>query len=178
MYFLPSQEEEYQRFLILAPRAAQESAFITNEGSAVAWLHRLLERGPRTYAEIQPTFFKEVQAGLSPYEALPELRDMLAEHFLQDDHDRWSVPDTKNAEQVERLHRQALLRVFAGYAQGKGELGSVRTEAVRAGFAQAWADRDFEAIFSVGRRLPDDFFVNETALHHYYRAAERHVGRG
>lgn len=178
MYFLPSQEEEYQRFRITTPRSEQEVAFITNEGTAVAWLRRLLERGPRTYAEIQPLFFKEVQSGLAPYEALPELRDLLAENFLQDDRDRWFIPDTKDAEQMERLHQQSLLRVFAGYAEGKGALGSVRTEAVRAGFSKAWKDRDFEAIYAVGRRLPEDFFVNETSLHHYYRAAERHVGRG
>lgn len=177
MYFLPSQEEEYQRFRLRTPRSTQETAFITNEGSAVAWLRRLLEPGPRTFTEIMPTFFKEVQAGLAKYEEMPELRDLLSENFLQDDRSRWFVPDTKDAAQMERLHNQALLRVFAGYAQGKGQLGSVRSEAIRVGFERSWNDRDFDSIYSVGRRLPTDFFINESALHHIYRAAERRVVR-
>ena len=177
MYFLPSQEEEYQRFRLTTPRIAQETAFITNEGSAVAWIRRLLEGGRRAFTDIQPAFFKEMQSGLASYEQLPELRDLLAENFLQDDRDRWFIPDPKNAEQMERLHNQALLRVFTGYAEGKGTLGSVRSEAIRVGFAKAWNERDFAMIYKVGRRLPEDFFVTETALHHYYRAAERHVGR-
>jgi hypothetical protein len=67
--------------------------------------------------------------------------------------------------------------VFAGYAQGRGPLGNFRSEAIRVGFAMAWNDRDFESIYKVGQRLPEDFFVTETALHHYYRAAERYTAR-
>ncbi len=175
MYFLPRQEEEYQRYRLTVPRATQETAFITNEGSAVAWIRRLLEAGPRTYSEIMPAYFKEVQTGLETWEAMPELRDLLSENFLQDDEGRWFVPDTTDAAQMERLHNQALFRIFAEYARGKGKLGTVRSEAIRVGFAKAWNDRDFESIYAVGRRLPEDFFVTETALHHFFRAAERHV---
>jgi hypothetical protein len=177
MYFLPSQEEEYQRFRLLTPMTEQETAFVTNENSAVAFLRRLLQDRRRTYAEILPAFFKEVQSGLEAYEQMPELRDLLAGNFLQDDLNRWFVPDLKDATQLERLHKQALLKVFAGYAEGKGQLGIVRSEAIRVGFAKAWEDRDFALIHAVGRRLPEDFFVAETALHHYYRAAERYAGR-
>lgn len=177
MYFLPSQEEEYQRFRLTTPRSTQETAFVTNESSAVAWIRRLLDGGARTFNEIQPAYFKEVQTGLASYEQMPELRDLLAENFLQDDHGRWSIPDPRDAGQMERLHSQKLLRVFAGYADGRGGLGSVRSEAIRAGFTKAWNERDFESIYAVGRRLPQEFWVAETALHHFYRAAERHVGR-
>ena len=177
MYFLPSQEEEYQRYRLTVPHATQETAFITNEGSAVAWIRRLLETGRRTYSEIMPAYFKEVQTGLESWEAMPELRDLLSENFLQDDEGRWFIPDTTDAAQMERLHNQALLRIFAEYVKGKGKLGTVRSEAVRVGFANAWNDRDFESIYAVGRRLPEDFFVIETALHHFFRAAERHVAR-
>lgn len=177
MYFLPNQEEEYQRFRLTTPRSMQESAFITNESSAVAWIRRLLADGPRAFTEIQPSFFKEVQTGLAAYEQMPDLRDLLSENFLQDNRGRWSIPDQRDAAQMERLHQQMLLRVFAGYAEGRGSLGSVRSEAIRVGFTKAWNDRDFELINSVGRRLPPDFWVAETALHHFYRAAERHVDR-
>ena len=177
MYFLPSQEEEYQRFRLTFPRASQETAFITNEGSAVAWIRRQLETGRRTYSEVMPAYFKEVQTGLESWEAMPELRDLLSENFLQDNEGRWFIPDTTDAAQMERLHNQALLRTFADYVKGKGKLGTVRSEAIRVGFAKAWNDRDFEAIYAVGRRLPEDFFVTETALHHFFRAAERHVAR-
>lgn len=177
MYFLANQEEEYQRWRLTLPRSTQESAFITNEATAVAWLRRLLETGRRTFTQIQPAFFKEVQSGLLEFEQMPELRDLLAENFLQGEDDRWFIPDQSNAAQMEQLHNQALLRVFSEYVAGRGSLVSVRTEAIRAGFTKAWNERDFESIHAVGRRLPADFWVVETALHHYYRAAERHASR-
>ena len=177
MYFLPSQEEEYQRFRLRTRRPSQEAAFITNESTAVAWLKRFLEGGARAYTDIQPSFFKEVQSGLASYEKLPELRDLLAENFVQNESGQWFVPDARNAEQMERVHKQALLRVFGSYVDGKGTLDGVRSEAIRVGFADAWASRDFERIVAVGRRLPQDFMIGESALHHMYRAAERFVSR-
>jgi hypothetical protein len=178
MSFLPNQEEEYQRWRLTVPRPTQEGAFITNEGSAVAWIRRLVEASGRlTFPEIQPAFFKEVQTGLADYEEMPDLRVILAENFLQDDRGRWFIPDQSDAAQMERLHNQALLRVFADYAATRGSLGSVRSEAIRVGFTNAWNERDFEPIYAVGRRLPADFWVTETALHHFYRAAERQVAK-
>lgn len=176
MYFLPEQVEAYERHRMTVKDLIQAELFITNEQSAVQWLRQLLKKKPRTYAEIQPLFFSELQAGLPEWEALPELRDLLEESFLQDDQDRWYVPDPKKAEDLEKLRTKALLREFETYLTGKGKLDRFRSEAVRAGFKDAWARRDFQTILAVAKRLPDDAFVEDEALLYYHDNARRLAG--
>ena len=47
---------------------------------------------------------------------------------------------------------------------------------VTAGFKDAWARRDFSTITAVGKRLPDDAFVEDEALLYYYDNARRLAG--
>jgi hypothetical protein len=168
MYFLPEQAEVYERHRLTFKALAQAELFITNESSAVAWLRQQLKAKPRTFAEIQPAFFRELQAGLPEWEKLPDLHDLLEENFLQDDHDRWFVPDPKKAGDLERLRSKALVKEFATYAESKGRLDRFRSEAIRAGFKDAWARRDFAIIKKVGSRLPDDAFAEDAQLLYYY----------
>jgi hypothetical protein len=176
MYFLPEQVEGYERQRMTVKELVQAELFITNEQSAVQWLRQFLKRKPRPYAEIQPAFFSELQAGLPDWEALPELRDLLEQSFLQDDQGRWFVPDPKKAEDLERLRTRALLKEFDAYRTGKGKLDRFRSEAVRAGFKDAWARRDFATIVAVGKRLPEDAFVEDEALLYYHDNARRRAG--
>jgi hypothetical protein len=173
MYFLSEQVEGYERHRMTVKDLIQAELFITNEQSAVQWLRQFLKRKPRTYAEIMPEFFSELQAGLPEWEELPELRDLLDESFLQDDQDRWYVPDPKKAEDLEKLRTRSLLKEFEAYRTGRGRLDRFRSEAVRAGFKDAWARRDFDTITTVGGRLPDDAFVEDEALLYYYDNAQR-----
>jgi hypothetical protein len=176
MYFLAEQVEAYERHRMTVKELIQAELFITNEQSAVQWLRQLLKRKPRTYAEIQPVFFSELQAGLPEWERLPELRDLLEASFLRDDQDRWYVPDPKKTEDLEKLRTRALLKEFEVYKSGKGRLEKFRSEAVRAGFKDAWARRDFTTIVTVGKRLPEDAFVEDEALLYYYDNARRLAG--
>ncbi|MDF1597631.1 MAG: DNA methylase, partial [Acidimicrobiia bacterium] len=173
MYFLSEQVEGYERHRMTVKDLIQAELFITNEQSAVQWLRQLLKRKPRPYAEIQPVFFGELQAGLPEWEALPELRALLDESFLQDGAGRWYVPDPKKSEDLEKLRTRSLLKEFEAYREGKGRLDRFRSEAVRAGFKEAWARRDFAIIVAVGKRLPDDAFVEDEALLYYYDNARR-----
>ena len=173
MYFLREQVEAYERHRMTFKDLAQAELFITNESSAVTWLRRFLKDRPRPFAEIQPAFFAELQAGLPDWENLPDLRELLEENFLRDDHGRWYVPDPKKAADLEKLRTKALLKEFETYAAGKGKLERFRSEAVRAGFKDAWAKRDFGLIVKVGDRLPEDVFVDDTQLLYYYDNAKR-----
>ena len=105
--------------------------------------------------------------------ALEDLREMLEGNFVTDDKGRWSVPDPKKAEDLDQLRTRALLREFDGYKDGLGPLIRFRTEAARAGFKAAWAAKDYVTITTVGRRLPSDVFIEDSALLHYFRNAER-----
>jgi hypothetical protein len=173
MYFLPHQAEEWERFRLAASELGQSQLFITGESSAIQWLRQLLRSRPRTYAEIQPP--SEVQRGTVGWEELPDLRQLLEQNFVTDDMGRWSVPDPRKAGHLEQLRNAELLRLFESYRSGRGPLQQFRSEAVRAGFKKAWAERDFNTIVAIGRRLPTDAFGDDQSLLHYFRNAERLV---
>lgn len=171
-YFLPHQAEEWERFRMTFKDLQRQEFFIVGESTAVQWLRQFLKKKPRAYAEVQPAFFAEVQAGTAGWEDIPDLSVLLQQNFIQED-GRWMVPDPKRADHLAQLRERELLRVFKGYLTGKARLRSFRSEAMRAGFKDAWAKRDFATIVAVGRRLPADAMVDDPALLHYFRNAER-----
>lgn len=173
MYFLSHQLETYERFRITFRELAAQVLFIRDESSAVQWLRQLLKDRPLAFAEIQPAFMRELQSGLASWEELPELLEMLKVNFVDDGKGRWMVPDPKRAEHLDQLRIRALLREFDSYVASRGSLKKFRSEAVRAGFRKAWGAREFDTIVSVGRRLPSDVLVEDSALLHYFRNAER-----
>ena len=176
MYFLAEQVESYERFRITFKELAAQVLFIRDESSAVQWLRQLLKDRPRAFADIQPVFMQGMQSGLASWEELPELLDMLEANFVDDGKGRWMVPDPKKSEHLDQLRTRALLREFDVYVASKGSLKKFRSEAVRAGFKKAWGDRAFHTILAVGHRLPPDVFLEDSALLHYYRNAERLAG--
>ncbi len=82
--------------------------------------------------------------------------------------DRWYVPDPNRAIDLEKLRLRGLLKEFAIYREGKGKLKLFRTEAVRAGFAQAYKERDFATIVRVAERLPESVLQEDPDLLMYY----------
>lgn len=173
MYFLPGQVEEYERFRITFKELAAQELFIRDESTAVQWLRQTLKDRPRTFADIQPLFMREMQSSVASWESMPDLREMLEANFVADDKGRWSVPDPKKTEHLDQLRTRALLKEFESYKEGRGALSRFRSEAIRAGFKSAWATKDYATIVGVGKRLPSDVFVEDSALLHYFRNAER-----
>jgi hypothetical protein len=179
MYFLPSQAAEYDRRRLQVSRVEQLALFVTHEKSAIQWLRRELDpdtgAGPQTYQDLQPKFLQELHQ--ARHEDLPELSEMLSENFLQDEQDRWYIPDPARQEDLEKLRERSLLREFREYVQGRGRLKVFRTEAVRAGFKHAWQQRDYRLIIKVAERLPTSVLQEDSSLLMYYdnaltRAAE------
>jgi hypothetical protein len=173
MYFLPDQVEQYERFRMTFKELAAQELFIRDESTAVQWLRQMLRSRPRTFADIQPGFMRELQNGIASWEELPDLRGMLESNFVTDEKGRFAVPDPKKTEHLDQLRTRALLKEFESYTTGKRSLTKFRSEAVRAGFREAWGRRDFATIAAVGRRLPSEVFVEDSALLHYFRNAER-----
>ena len=173
MYFLPEQTAEYDRARLDAAGMAQLAMFVSDEKSAVAWLRAQFLDQPGTFQDIQPRFLQELHQ--ARHEALPDLRVLLEENFLQDEAGRWYVPDPNKAEDLEKLRLRGLLREFQGYVEGRGRLRQLRTEAVRAGFAQAWRERDFATIVKVAERLPEDVLQEDPDLLMYYDNASLRV---
>jgi hypothetical protein len=178
MYFLDSQVESYERHRITIKDLLEDTMFITGESSAVQWLRRFMKSRsrPLAYSEIQPAFLSELGNGLAEWEELPELRSLLEQNFVEDDRGRWYVPDPKKAADLEKLRRRSLLREFEAYLSGSGKLTKFRSEAVRAGFDDAWDRREFELIVKLGKRLPSDVLVDDPTLRYFVDNAEILVG--
>jgi len=170
MYFLSHQVAEYDKRRLQAGQVEQLALFVSDEKSAIQWLRRELDpatgSGPQTYQDLQPKFLRELHQ--ARHEALPELSDILAQNFLKDERDRWYVPDPARQEDLEKLRERSLLREFQEYTQGKGRLKVFRTEAVRAGFKRAWAERDYRLIVQVAQRLPESVLQEDPGLLMYY----------
>lgn len=169
MIFTFPQAAEYDQLRLQAERVEQLPLFITDEKSAIQWLRRQLHfelgNGPQTYSELANKFKKEWHP--VSYEVIPELRDILVENFLEDDAERWYLPDPSKESDIQALREKSLLREFALYLKGKGRLRTFRLEAVRAGFSRAWKDRDYATIVQVAERLPARVFEDDPQLMMY-----------
>ena len=177
MFFLPDQVPAYDRARLAAGQVRQLPLFVSDEKSTIHWLRQRLDPAtgghPQTYQDILPSFLRQLRQ--ARHERLPELSVVLEQNFLQDERGRWYVPDPNKASDLERLRRRALLREFQTYLDGRGRLRQFRTEAVRAGFADAWQRRDYAAIVGVARRLPEQVLQEDPELLMYYDNATLRV---
>ena len=177
MFFLKEQVPAYDAARLRAGRPAQLALFVSDEKSSLQWLRQQLDPAlggrPQTYQELQPAFLRNLHQ--AAHEALPELRDLLQDNFLPDDAGRWHAPDPNKAEDLERLRRRALLAEFETYLSGKGKIKQFRSEAVRAGFADAWKRQDYAAIVAVAERLPEQVLQEDPELLMYYDNASLRV---
>ena len=173
MFFLKEQIPAYDAARLRAGRPAQLALFVSDEKSSLQWLRQQLDPAlggrPQTYQALQPAFLRALHQ--ATHEALPELRDLLQDNFLPDDDGRWRAPDPNRAEDLERLRRRALLAEFETYLSGRGKLKQFRTEAVRAGFADAYRRKAFDVIRRVAERLPERVVQEDPDLLMYYDTA-------
>ncbi len=89
--------------------------------------------------------------------------------------DRWYVPDPNKAIDLDNLRKKALLREFNTYVTGRGNLKQFRTEAIRAGFSQAYNQKEYATIVSVAERLPESVLQEDPTLLMYYDTANLRV---
>ncbi len=178
MIFLPDQLPDYERAKLRVSQVAQLSLFVSDEKSSIQWLRQQLDPTvggqPRTYQDILPAFLQQLRQ--ARHEALPELGEILEQNFLRDPQGRWYVPDPNKAEDLEQVRRNALLREFAGYLNGRGRLRTFRTEAVRAGFADRYRAGDYAAIVALAERLPEAVLQEDPDLLMYYDNASLRTG--
>lgn len=167
MYFLPDQINEYDTARIKTDvEPIQFSFFVTNEKTAIAWLYQKLDK-PKTYAELQPDFMKEVKS-VDKFEEMPELAVLLEENFLEDEKGRWYIPDVKKEGDVAKLREKKLWKEFEGYLASKGKLKLFRSEAIRVGFARLWKDKNYQAIVDMAERLPEQTAQEDPNILMYY----------
>lgn len=173
MYFLPGQVSIYDSKRLIQELNEQLSLLILDEKTAIQWLHKELVT-PQSYQDIQPKFLQELKQ--LKYEAMPELRDLLEENFLQDGHGKWYVPDVNKQSDLEKLRDKKLLREFDEYRNSKGKLKVFRTEAIRAGFKHCWKEKDYKTIVNIGERMPEAVVQEDPSILMYYDNALTRIG--
>ena len=167
MYFLASQVNEYDTARIVNDiEPIQFSLLVSNEKTAIAWLYQQLDT-PQTYAEIQPKFMQEIKT-VDKYEDMPELSVLLEENFLQDENEKWYIPDVTKEADIAKLREKNLLKEFEGYLTTKGKLKLFRAEAIRVGFAKLWKDKNYKLIVETAERLPEQIIQEDDKLLMYY----------
>jgi len=173
MYFLPDQVAEYDSARLRLGRVAQLTFLVSDEKSAIQWLRQQLDSTlggePQTFADLQPKFMR----GSNPakHEQMPELGIILEQNFLEDENGKWRAPDPNKAADLERLRLKSLLREFNEYVQSTGRLKQFRTEAVRAGFAEAYKTREYKVVLDVAARLPESVLHEDPDLLMYFDTA-------
>ncbi len=177
MIFLPDQVTHYDREKMSIKNVAQLTLFVTDEKSTIQWLRQTLDENsngePHSYQELQPKFLKQLQQ--ARHEELPELVEILEQNFLQNEQGRWYVPDPNKASDLEKIRNKALLREFNQYLEDNKKLKQFRTEAIRAGFADAWQRKDYKIIVKVAERLPEVIIQEDPDLLMYYDNASLRV---
>jgi hypothetical protein len=177
MHFTELQAAEYDRRRLEARDVEQLAVFVVDEKSAIQWIRAELLSQAQTFQDLQPKFLRELNQ--NRFEELPELRDILDQNFLEDPSShRWRVPDPGRQADLEALRIRALLNEFATYVAGTAKLRRFRLEAIRAGFADLWAKRDYRAIIKLAERLPDEVVQEDPALLMYYDNAVTREGTG
>ena len=170
MAFTPSQAFAYDQLRLVSDKVEQLSLFVTDEASTIQWLRAVLDpvtgEGPQTYSDLQPKFLRQLHQ--ERYEKLPELQLILRQNFLQDEEERWFVPDIAKQADLEALREQALQHEFNEYTRGTGKIKVFRAEAIRAGFSKAWAKHAYDRIIQVAERLPEQALQEDPKLKLYY----------
>lgn len=128
----------------------------------VAWLRRGDKHRDQISNEIASGQIREEHGVLIPH---------LTSIILAPARDRWYAPDLNRAIELEKQRLKGLLKEFTLYREGKGKRKFFRIEAVRAGFVQAYRDRDFATIVQVAERLPEYVVQEDPELLMYYDSA-------
>lgn len=86
--------------------------------------------------------------------------------------DRWYVPDTSKAQDLEKKREKALLKDFEAYRVFVGKrLKDFRLEALRAGFKAAWANKDYNTIIDIAHKIPEEALQEDEKLLLWYDQA-------
>ena len=156
---------------LLELRELLEENFLLYDGTSaipaqiVTWLKKSSDGRDLIVAELANGSASEINGALATSN----------QHLLASARDRWYVPDPNRAIDLEQLRTRSLLREFASYLVDGRKLKQFRTEAIKAGFKQAWNTKDYATIIAVAQRLPEAVVQEDSELLMYYDVASNRV---
>ncbi len=83
------------------------------------------------------------------------------------------MPNPQKATDLDKLRRRSLLSEFEQYTASSGKLERFRSEALRAGFDDAYDRDDQQTIVNVGTRVPPEVFAEDQSLLFYFDNAKQ-----
>lgn len=179
MFFTASQANEYD--IKRRQTEGMEMAnmfFVDSEQSGINWLRNELGREPQTEQDLRPEWMKALQAQKKG-DIVPDMQQILEENFIKEPDGKWRVPNMQDDVDLEALRLKSLLREFKAYVEmaskPKGKIKEARVEALRAGFKQAYRDKDFATIVKVGDRIPQTLLQEDEVLLQFYQIAASRV---
>lgn len=175
-----TQAQEYEQYKFdpdrkQAVEQAQNVLFISDERSAITWLHHFLADGAKSLTEVTNAYFKAPRN--IDEDQIPELQQLLEETCVQVN-GHWKRPDRLTAEELEARRQERLLRQFDDYlrqARNGQKLEDVRKEAVMAGFTRAYRQKQFRDILTVGRKMDEDLVESSSDLYDFIDIAETKI---
>lgn len=178
MFFTAEHAIEYEEKKAKAPEVIPMALFVSSEAEGIEWLKRELDLVPKTYSELQPRWMQDL-ATPKKGDELPELMQILEENFLKDEDGKWHKPDLENEADLEKVRSRKLLKEFNVYVdmvnKPNAKIRTVRLEALRAGFKNAYSNKDFATIVKVGNRLQESLLMEDEVLLQYYDIASSRV---
>ena len=178
MFFTNEQVQEYDRKKAKNPEFIQLSILVSSEQDGVLWLKNVLSDKSLAYQDIQPLWMQAL-AGVRKGDIIPELATILDDNFLMDEQGKWFVPNPEKEADLEKLRTKRLLKQFEVYKteafKPKGKIKEVRVEALRAGFKEAYQEKDFKTIVQIGDRIPNNLLMEDEVLLQFYDIAVSRV---
>ena len=178
MFFTEEQIQDYDKRKAKNPRFIQMSILISSEQDGVLWLKNTLMNQKLAYQDIQPLWMQAL-AGVRKGDVIPELAAILDDNFLKDNQGKWFVPNPEKEADLEKLRTKRLLKQFEAYKneafKPKGKIKEVRVEALRAGFKEAYQEKEFKTIVQIGDRIPNNLLMEDEVLLQFYDIAVSRV---
>ena len=154
MWFVPSQVPEFERHILSVDRSAGILPVFVDRKTAISWLRYTLASTPMTLQTLRPRYFEAAGSWSDKVEKVPELTDLLQDHFVEGENGRWKVPDPKKEAELERARKTRNLKRFYELVASKGRIKEVHADVILVGFAKCFEDNDLETYSSIRNRLP------------------------
>lgn len=153
----------------------QHTMFISDEKSAIIWLHQFLNE-PKTLSDIHSAFTK--LSNISD-DIVPELRQLLEDNFVSEK-GKFRRPETEPEKtNISEKREKALWKEFESLLlearTGKKKIKTVRKEALSFGFETCYRQKRFADILTVANRLDKKILENNSELSEFAEIAEINV---
>ncbi|MDM8557186.1 hypothetical protein QUF75_20900 [Desulfococcaceae bacterium HSG7] len=152
----------------------QYTLFISDEKSALIWLHQFLDE-PKTLSDVHAAFHK--LSNVSD-DVVPELNQLLEDNFISvSENDKFRRPETE-AEKIaiSEKREKALIKEFESLlveAQtSKKKIKTVRKEALAFGFETCYKQNRFADILLITKRLNKKIIGNNAELSEFVEIAQ------